>query len=78
MTAFLIGFSVGVVGGLIMAPKPGRYYRDIVDSKALENLAHKAADLRETASGAVDKGRNVVAHSIERIACPTPPGVYQR
>ncbi len=77
MSVFLIGFGVGVFGGMLMAPYKGRYYDDLVEG--VDMLKDKAAGLRDSASGAMDKSRDVVAQQIERIACSTTPAeVYQR
>jgi hypothetical protein len=77
MSVFLIGFGVGVFGGMLMAPHRGRYYGDLV--QGLGTIKDKTAGLADGASGVVGKGRDVVAQQIERIACSTTPAeTYQR
>jgi gas vesicle protein len=71
MGSFLLGLGAGMVGGLLMAPKPGSYYRDY--------LKDKTAGLRDSASGAVEKGKAAVSQQLENLAIKTNhDAVYQR
>ncbi len=82
MGSFLLGFGIGIVGGLLIAPRPGSYYRDVLSNKAGEGvdyLKNKTADLRDSASDAVGKGKDAVSRQVENIAINTnQPPVYQR
>jgi gas vesicle protein len=82
MGSFLLGLGVGMVGGLLIAPRPGSYYRDVLGDKAnkgFDYLKDKTADLRDSASGAVQKGKEAVSQQIENLAVKTnQPAVYQR
>jgi len=64
MGSFLLGLGAGIVGGLLIAPRPGSYYRNVLGNKASE---------------AVQKGKEAVGHQIENLAVNTNQGVvYQR
>jgi len=81
MGTFLLGFGVGVVGGMLMAPEKGEHYRNILASKASEGVGYlkeKSEGLKESASGAVERGKDAVGQSIEKIAYHQPTEVYQR
>lgn len=82
MGSFLLGFGVGIVGGLLMAPRPGSYYREALGNKASEGLDYlkdKTANLRDSASGALEKGKEAMSQQIENVAINTnQPPVYQR
>ncbi len=82
MGSFLLGFGVGIVGGLLIAPRPGSYYRGVLGNKASEGLDYlkdKTTDLRQSASGAVEKGKEAVSQQIENMTVNTnQPPVYQR
>ena len=82
MGTFLLGFGVGIIGGILMAPEKGEHYRNILACKASEGmdyLKEKSEGLKETASGAVERGRDAVGQSIEKIAIKNRPAeVYQR
>ena len=82
MGSFLLGLGTGIIGGLLIAPRPGSYYRDVLGNKANEGLGYlkdKTSDLRDSASGAVEKGKEAVSQQIENLAINTnQPPVYQR
>jgi hypothetical protein len=82
MGSFLLGLGSGLVTGLLIAPRPGSYYRDVLGNKASDGfdyLKDKTADLRNSAAGAVQKGKEAVSQQIENLAVNTDQGaVYQR
>ncbi len=82
MGAFLLGLGVGMVGGMLMAPRPGRYYREILSDKASEGAGYlraKTEGIRGSASDAVDKSREAMSRQIEKFAAkPQPAEVYNR
>lgn len=80
MGSFLLGLGVGMVGGMLMAPQRGEHYRRILGEKASEGidyLKNKTEGLRDSASDAVEKGREVVTERLDR-AYASPSSVYQR
>lgn len=83
MGTFLLGFGIGIVGGMLLAPQKGEHYRNILASKAsggMDYLKQKSEGLKESASGAVERSRDVVGQSIEKIAIKSNrlAEVYQR
>ena len=83
MGAFLLGLGVGVVGGMLLAPKPGHYYRAILGEKASEGvdyLKNKTDDLRGSANDAVEKGRDAMSRGMEKMASGNqqPVATYSR
>ena len=82
MGSFLLGLGTGMVTGLLIAPRPGSYYRDVVSNKASEGFGYlkdKTSNLRDSASGAVQKGKEAVSQQIENLAVNTNrTAVYQR
>jgi gas vesicle protein len=60
---FFLGLSIGVGVGFLFAPKSGEETRHMLMSKADEGtdyLRKQASDIHESASEAVEKGRNAV------------------
>lgn len=60
---FLAGLGVGAAVGLLYAPQPGSETREALKARAEEGREYvktRAKDVREQASGWVDKGRDVV------------------
>jgi gas vesicle protein len=71
---FLLGLGLGVAAGVLMAPKSGAETRDLLLSKAGEGsdylkaradeskeyLRQRTADLRDSASDVVEKGKSTV------------------
>jgi gas vesicle protein len=60
---FFLGLGIGVGIGLLFAPKSGEETRDILLNKADEGkeyLKKQASDLRESAGGMVEKGRDAI------------------
>ena len=82
MGAFLLGLGLGMIGGVLMAPRPGKHYRAVFGAKASEGmdyLMNKTEGIRDSATGAVEKGREAMSRHIERIATTQQPAeVYTR
>ena len=60
---FFLGLGIGVAVGMIFAPQSGPETRGQIRDKALEGgeyLKRRTGDLKETAAGLVDKGRDIV------------------
>ena len=63
LSSFLLGLGVGVGIGMLFAPKSGQETREIIKNKAGESgefLKQRGAELKDTASGWVDKGKDAL------------------
>jgi gas vesicle protein len=63
LSAFLLGLGVGVGIGMLFAPKSGQETRELIKNKAGEGtdfLKQRGADMKQSASGWVDKGRETL------------------
>lgn len=83
MSNFLIGLGVGLVAGVLFAPKSGQDTREFIGSKANEGmdyLKRQSNELRETAMDAVDRGKDMVNRQVEKLAGSQDQAaqVYQR
>jgi gas vesicle protein len=61
---FLVGIGLGVITGLLLAPRPGdetRKYLRERSTKSLDALNQQAGKLRESAQGVVQKGREFMS-----------------
>jgi gas vesicle protein len=71
LSAFLLGLGVGVGIGLLFAPKSGEETRKLIRDKAGEGseyLKQRGTELKETASGWVEKGKEAVNRQKENLA----------
>lgn len=60
---FLLGLGIGVCVGLLFAPRSGEETRDLLMSRADEGkdyLKRQTEDLKGSAAGIVDKGREAI------------------
>ena len=63
LSSFLLGLGVGVAIGMLFAPKSGSETRELIKNKAGEGgeyIKQRSADLKETATGWVDKGKETL------------------
>ena len=63
LSAFLLGLGVGVGIGMLFAPKSGTETREMIKNKAGEGtdyLKQRSADLKQSASEWVDKGKDAL------------------
>ena len=70
LSSFLLGLGVGVAIGMLFAPKSGEETRELIKNKAGEGgeyLKQRSSELKDTASGWVDKGREAVGKQKENI-----------
>src|SRR5438477_6616175 len=70
LSSFLLGLGVGVAIGMLFAPKSGEETRELIKNKAGEGgeyLKQRSSELKDTASGWVDKGREAVGRQKETI-----------
>ena len=77
-TYFGIGAALGVAAAVMLAPKSGPETRKFLRSKAEEGtdyLASRAADARDTASEAVNRGKKVIKQNAENLSAAVDAGV---
>jgi gas vesicle protein len=77
LSYFFLGLGLGVVAGVLFAPKSGAETRDFLVSKANEgaDLAkRRAEELRETAVETYDKGVSTVQRHKENLAAAVEAG----
>ena len=70
LSSFLLGLGVGVGIGMLFAPKSGQETREIIKNKAGEGtdyLKQRSTELKDTATGWVDKGRDAVSRQKETL-----------
>jgi gas vesicle protein len=63
LSSFLLGLGVGVAIGMLFAPKSGEETRELIKNKAGEGsdyIKQRGAELKETATGWVDKGKDAI------------------
>ncbi|HWB99621.1 MAG TPA: YtxH domain-containing protein [Bryobacteraceae bacterium] len=68
---FLLGLGVGVGIGMLFAPKSGGETRDILKNKASEGkdyLKQRGAELKDSASGLVDKSKELLGRQKDTLA----------
>lgn len=63
LSSFLLGLGVGVAIGMLFAPKSGEETRQLIKDKAGEGgeyLKQRGTELKDTATGWVDKGKETL------------------
>ena len=71
LSSFLLGLGVGVGIGMLFAPKSGQETRLLIKNKAGEGtdyLKQQGANLKQTASDWVDKGKEALGRQKDNIA----------
>jgi len=71
LSSFLLGLGVGVGIGMLFAPKSGQETREIIKNKAGEGsdyLKQRSADIKQTATEWVDKGKEALGRQRDNIA----------
>ena len=71
LSSFLLGLGVGVGIGMLFAPKSGQETRELIKNKAGEGtdfLKQRGADIKQTASEWVDKGKEALGRQKDNIA----------
>ena len=77
-TYFGIGAALGAAAAVLLAPKSGPETRKFLRSKAEEStdyLASRAADARDTASEAINRGKKVIKQNAENLSAAVDAGV---
>jgi gas vesicle protein len=70
LSSFLLGLGVGVAIGMLFAPKSGEETRELIKNKAGEGgeyLKQRGSELKDTASGWADKGREAMGKQKENL-----------
>jgi gas vesicle protein len=83
MGNFLMGFGLGILGGIMFAPQSGETTRGYLGSKAndsVDYLKRQSQELKDTALDAVDRGKDMVKGQVEKMASSQENAnqVYQR
>jgi len=71
LSSFLLGLGVGVGIGMLFAPKSGQETRDLIKNKAGEGtdfLKQRSADIKQTATEWVVKGKEALGRQKDNIA----------
>lgn len=77
LSYFFLGLGVGVAVGMIFAPQAGAETRTRIRGRASEGgdyLRRRGSDLREGASGLVERGKTVVSKQRERLNASVEAG----
>jgi len=75
---FGIGAALGVAAAILLAPKSGPETRKLLRSKAAEStdyLASRAADARDTAAEAINRGKKAIKQNAENLSAAVDAGV---
>jgi len=70
LSSFLLGLGVGVAVGMLFAPKAGSETREMIKSKAGEGgeyIKQRSAEMKDTATGWVDKGKDVLSRQKDTL-----------
>ena len=71
LSSFLLGLGVGVGIGMLFAPKSGQETRELIKNKAGEGtefIKQRGSELKDTASGWVDKGKEAVSRQKDTLS----------
>ena len=71
LSSFLLGLGVGVGIGMLFAPKSGQETRELIKNKAGEGtdfLKQRGADVKQTATEWVDKGKEALGRQKDNIS----------
>ena len=77
LSYFFLGLGVGVAVGMIFAPQAGAQTRTLIRSLATEGgdyIRRRGSDLREGASGLLDRGKEVVSRQREQLNAAVEAG----
>ncbi len=77
LSYFFLGLGVGVAVGLLFAPQSGEETRGLIKSKAQEGgdyLKRRGEEVRDTASDALDRGRDLVSRQRDQLSAAIDAG----
>ena len=75
---FGIGAALGAAAAVLLAPKSGLETRKLLRTKAEDGtdyLASRAAEARDTASQAINRGKNVIKQNADNLSAAVDAGV---
>ena len=75
---FGIGAALGAAVAILLAPKSGPETRKLLRSKAEDStdyLASRAADARDTAAQAINRGKKIIQQNAENLSAAVDAGV---
>jgi len=70
LSYFFLGLGIGVAAGIVFAPQSGSETRGKIRSKAVESgdfVRRRSEELRDNATGLVDRGRDIVKSQKETL-----------
>ena len=77
LSYFFLGMGIGVAVGILFAPKAGdetrRYIRERAD-EGRDFVKRRTGDMRESATGLVDRGKDAVARQKDQISAAVEAG----
>ena len=68
---FLLGAGVGVVIGMLVAPKSGQETREILKGKADEGkeyIKRRGSELRDSANDLIDRGKEAIVRQKDNLS----------
>ena len=74
---FLAGLSIGALVGVLFAPQSGEQTRDMIADRAGESreyLLRKSRELREQATGYVDRGKEIIEEQRDNLTAAVEAG----
>src|SRR3954467_2343896 len=74
---FLAGMGIGALVGVLFAPQSGDETRDLISGKAEESreyLLRKSRELRDQATGYVEKGKDLISEQKQHLAAAVEAG----
>jgi gas vesicle protein len=74
---FFLGLGIGVAVGILFAPKSGEETREFIKERADEGkeyLKRRTTELRESATGVVERGRQTLERQKEQIRAAVDAG----
>ncbi len=77
LSYFFLGLGLGVAVGVLFAPKSGAETRSLLKSKAEEGadyVKRRGVEFRETATDALDKGKQAVSRHKENLSAAVEAG----
>ena len=79
LSFFLIGLGLGVVGGILFAPKSGAETREFLRESATEGadyVKRRGDELRETAEETINRGKETLRRQKENLASAMEAGKH--
>jgi gas vesicle protein len=77
LSYFFLGLGIGVAAGIIFAPQSGSETRGKIRTKAVEGgdyVRRRGEELKENATGLVDRGRGIVKGQKENLSSALDAG----